>query len=98
LIQRRSGLAGGLRGIIALQEAMHGAGVRHVGRDLAEQQRGFEAFRLAWTEPSAARARLDGLYIWNWYGYGGPNTISYTPRGKPAAMTVKQILADLERP
>jgi hypothetical protein len=66
--------------------------------DLAEQQRGFEAFRLAWTEPLAARARLDGLYIWNWYGYGGPGTTSYTPRGKPAAMTVKQILSDLERP
>ena len=66
--------------------------------DLAEQQRGFEAFRLAFTEPLAARARIDGLYIWNWYGYGGPGTTSYTPRGKPAAMTVKQILADLERP
>lgn len=66
--------------------------------DPAEQQRGFEAFRLAWTEPLAARTRLDGLYIWNWYGYGGPNTTSYTPRGKPAAMTIKQILADLEKP
>ncbi|HEX7508235.1 MAG TPA: hypothetical protein VF550_15770 [Polyangia bacterium] len=66
--------------------------------DLAEQQRGFEAFRLAWTEPLAARARLDGLYIWNWYGYGGPGTTSYTPRGKPAVMTIKQILADLEKP
>jgi hypothetical protein len=66
--------------------------------DLAEQQRGFEAFRLAWTEPLAGRARLDGLYIWNWYGYGGPGTTSYTPRGKPAAMTIKQILSDLEKP
>ena len=56
------------------------------------------AFRLAWTEPLAARRRLDGLYIWNWYGYGGPGTTSYTPRGKPAAMTVKRILADLEKP
>ena len=66
--------------------------------DLAEQQRGFEAFRLAFTEPLAGRARLDGLYIWNWYGFGGPGTTSYTPRGKPAAMTIKQILADLDRP
>ncbi len=66
--------------------------------DLGEQQRGFEAFRLAWTEPLAARALLDGLYIWNWYGYGGPGTTGYTPRGKPAAMTIKQILADLEKP
>jgi hypothetical protein len=66
--------------------------------DLAEQQRGFEAFRLAWApSPGTTQARLDGVYIWNWYGYGGPNTTSYTPRGKPAAMTVKRILGDLER-
>jgi hypothetical protein len=66
--------------------------------DLEEQQRGFEAFRLAWTKPNAAHARLDGLYIWNWYGYGGPGTTSYTPRGKPATQTVKQILLDLDSP
>jgi hypothetical protein len=64
--------------------------------DPAEQKRGFEAFRAAWTEPGVAHARLDGLYIWNWYGYGGPQTTSYTPRGKPAAATVRQILLDLE--
>jgi hypothetical protein len=66
--------------------------------DLDEQRRGFEAFRLAWTAPGAAHARLDGLYIWNWYGYGGPDTTSYTPRGKPATQTIKQILRDLESP
>ena len=66
--------------------------------DVEEQRRGFESFRLAFTEPLAARARIDGLYIWNWYGYGGPATTSYTPRGKPAAATVRQILLDLERP
>jgi hypothetical protein len=66
--------------------------------DLDEQRRGFEAFRLAWTAPNATHARLDGLYIWNWYGFGGPGTTSYTPRGKPAAQTVKQILLDLGSP
>lgn len=66
--------------------------------DLDEQQRGFEAFRLAWTAPGSAHARLDGLYIWNWYGYGGPGTTSYTPRGKPATQTIKQILRDLDSP
>jgi hypothetical protein len=66
--------------------------------DLAEQQHGFEAFREAWTTPGIHHPRLDGLYIWNWYGYGGPGTTSYTPRGKPAAATVRQILLDLERP
>lgn len=66
--------------------------------DLDEQRRGFEAFRLAWTAPTGAHARLDGLYVWNWYGYGGPGNTSYTPRGKPAVETVKQILLDLESP
>jgi len=66
--------------------------------DPGEQQRGFEAFREAWTKPGLAHARLDGLYIWNWYGYGGPKTTGYTPRGKPATATVRQILIDLERP
>ncbi len=66
--------------------------------DAAEQQRGFEAFRLAWTAHETSHVRLDGLYIWNWYGYGGPQTTSYTPRGKPALVTIKQIMADLENP
>ena len=66
--------------------------------DLAEQQRGFEAFRQAFTLPASSHRRIDGLYIWNWYGYGGPGTTSYTPRGKPAAATVRQILLDLDRP
>jgi hypothetical protein len=66
--------------------------------DLEEQRRGFEAFRQAFASPLAATTRLDGLYIWNWYGYGGPGTTGYTPRGKPAAATVRQILLDLERP
>jgi hypothetical protein len=66
--------------------------------DLEEQRLGFEAFRLAWTAAEGAHARLDGLYIWNWYGYGGPGTTSYTPRGKPAVDVVKKILRDLEAP
>jgi hypothetical protein len=66
--------------------------------DAAEQQRGFEAFRLAWTAPATSHARLDGIYIWNWYGFGGPQTTSYTPRGKPAVATIKQIMLDLEGP
>ena len=65
--------------------------------DLDEQKRGFEAFRQAFL-PDSSRRRIDGLYIWNWYGHGGPGTTGYTPRGKPAAATVRQILLDLERP
>jgi hypothetical protein len=73
--------------------------------DLDEQRRGFEAFRRAWTTPgvepggsgvpaaTATEAALDlaGLYVWNWYGWGGPGTVGYTPRGKPAAAEIKQL-------
>jgi hypothetical protein len=66
--------------------------------DVDEQRRGFEAFRLAWTAERSLHTRLDGVYIWNWYGYGGPGSVGYTPRGKPAAATVKQLLLDLDSP
>jgi len=33
--------------------------------------------------------RLTGLYMWNWFGEGGPKDGSYTPRGKPAAKVLK---------
>jgi hypothetical protein len=64
--------------------------------DLEEQRRGFEAFRQAFTLPLGSHRRMAGLYVWNWYGYGGPGTTGYTPRGKPAAAVVHQILLDLE--
>jgi hypothetical protein len=59
--------------------------------DLDEQRRGFEAFRLAWTVGDAAGLELDGLYVWNWYGFGGPDTAGYTPRGKPAAAEIAKL-------
>ena len=67
---------------------------RAVGRgpggtpDLDEQRRAFAAFRRVW----ATAAALDGVYIWNWYGYGGLGTTSYTPRGKPAEIEVRALL------
>jgi hypothetical protein len=61
--------------------------------DPEEQRRGFAAFRRAWTSPPSPL--LDGVYVWNWYGFGGPTTISYTPRGKPAVDEVKQLLEAL---
>lgn len=64
--------------------------------DLNEQIRAFAAFRRVWiSPPGGPAARLDGLYIWNWYGYGGPTSAGYTPRGKPAAAEIKQLLQEL---
>jgi hypothetical protein len=59
--------------------------------DPEEQRRGFAAFRRVWT----GAPTLDGVYVWNWYGYGGPTAISYTPRGKPAEAEVRAILGGL---
>jgi hypothetical protein len=59
--------------------------------DLDEQRRAFEAFRRVWT----GSPLLDGIYVWNWYGYGGPTSTAYTPRGKPAEAEVKRLLQDL---
>jgi hypothetical protein len=63
--------------------------------DVDEQTRGFQAFRLAWTAAPAGKSRLAGLYVWNWYGYGGPATTSYSLRGKPAVDVVRQILDEM---
>ena len=41
---------------------------------------------------------LDGVYVWNWYGYGGPATTSYTPRGKPAEVEVRALLERVSEP
>ena len=59
--------------------------------DLDEQRRAFASFRRVW----ATAAVLEGIYIWNWYGYGGLNTTSYTPRGKPAELEVRTLLGAL---
>jgi hypothetical protein len=59
--------------------------------DADEQRRAFAAFRRAWAGSTA----LEGVYIWNWYGYGSAGTTGYTPRGKPAELEVRQLLQDL---
>jgi hypothetical protein len=63
----------------------------HGTPDLEEQRRGFAAFRRAWT----GALDLAGVYIWNWYGWGGPGTTGYTPRGKPAETEVRELLQSL---
>ena len=55
-----------------------------------EQRRAFAAFRRAWS----GERRLGGVYVWNWYGWGGQHSTGYTPRGKPAEGEVKELLAE----
>ena len=59
--------------------------------DMEEQRRAFAAFHRVW----ARSPYLDGAYIWNWYGWGGPQSHGYTPRGKPAAEEIRGLLQDL---
>lgn len=49
--------------------------------DLAAQTSAFAAFGRAWRDATFLR----GIYVWNWFGWGGPHSREYTPRGKPAA-------------
>lgn len=59
--------------------------------DLDEQRRAFAAFREVW----AGEPRLEGAYVWNWYGWGGKDSVGYTPRGKPAEQEVRRLLESL---
>ncbi len=49
--------------------------------DLRLQQRLYRSFCDAFSETSS----ISGFYVWNWFGFGGPRDLSFTPRGKPAA-------------
>jgi hypothetical protein len=51
---------------------------------LQEQADCYRAFIRAW---SGARY-LEGVYFWNWFGFGGPRSREYCPRGKPAAHVI----------
>ena len=53
------------------------------------QRRAYAAFRAAFAVDSPW---LAGYYVWNWYGWGGAGSRSYTPRGKPAQHEVEQLL------
>lgn len=67
---------------------------RNVPIDLEEQALCYEAFFLSWGKSS----KLGGVYFWNWYGQGGENDRSYTPRGKPAEKILTQWYRDYTLP
>jgi hypothetical protein len=54
--------------------------------DLEEQRRAYRAFVRAWTGNSS----IGGVVFWDWYGKGGPQDTSYTPRNKPAAKVIQR--------
>ncbi|HUH05275.1 MAG TPA: hypothetical protein VML75_24925 [Kofleriaceae bacterium] len=54
--------------------------------DLEEQRRCYQALREAWSGVPA----LDGVFMWNWFGTGGPRDGGYTPRGKPAEQVLRR--------
>jgi hypothetical protein len=58
---------------------------------LEAQRLGFAAFRGAFTP---APPWLDGFYVWNWYGWGGKTSRSYTPRDKPAMREVEKLFSE----
>jgi len=63
---------------------------RQANVDLQEQAVCYEAFFLSWRSSK----HLAGVYFWNWYGQGGENDRSYTPRGKPAEKVLTRWYRD----
>ena len=63
---------------------------RKAPSDLQLQRELYAAF----CESFAGQPVIDGVYFWNWFGFGGPKDTGYTPRGKPAAEAMKSCLAN----
>lgn len=49
-----------------------------------EQADCLEAFNRVWRDATYLR----GVYIWNWFGWGGPHSREYCPRGKSATHVI----------
>ena len=62
---------------------------RHAAIDLSLQADLYGAFCRAVDEQ---RSHVQGFFFWNWFGFGGAEDDSYTPRGKPAAHIMKDCL------
>lgn len=72
---------------------------RRAAVDLEGQARLIDAFCRAFRGPvgavdagDVAEGGLDGFYVWNWFGFGGPADTSYTPRNKPGAAALARCL------
>ncbi len=58
---------------------------RHAAPDLQLQLACYRALFRTWHDDR----RLAGLFVWNWFGFGGADDQSYTPRNKPAAAVLQ---------
>lgn len=56
----------------------------------------YEAFCDAFS--GKGRREISGFFAWNWFGFGGPTDRGYTPRGKPAAASLRKCLAEWRDP
>jgi hypothetical protein len=61
--------------------------------DLDVQKRAFEAFESVFIPDARPAPPLHGLFLYEWWGWGGEADGSYTARGKPAAVLWRRILA-----
>jgi hypothetical protein len=59
---------------------------RRTATNLEEQRRAYGAFIRTWRGVK----ELQGVFFWDWYGEGGKEDRSYTPRGKPAEKLVRE--------
>jgi len=57
--------------------------------DLRLQQRLYRGFCDAFAQTRS----VSGFYVWNWFGFGGPRDVGFTPRGKPAASELTRCFA-----
>ncbi len=65
--------------------------------DLDLQRRAFEAFANVFLPAGRPDPFLGGLFLYDWWGRGGPEDATYTARGKPAAEVWRRVLAELSR-
>jgi hypothetical protein len=52
--------------------------------ELTQQEICYQAFYEAWKDVP----ELSGVFFWHWFGEGGPEDNSYSPRGKPAETVI----------
>lgn len=63
--------------------------------DLEAQRLAFELFREALVPGTSPAEGFHGAFLYDYWGPGGPDDKTYSPRGKPALAEWRRILADL---